>query len=400
MALVDQNGTPLPIVRIEKQKSWKRLWFLPLGLAGCYLLGVPWVLGITPGGEVGEPFQRPFDSGAAFGVTVLLTLIGLGMAAPAVYFGLHREGLDFTTDGTQMARWWGIVVPLRFTKADRSHYGQVVLEKEVKRSHERGRHTRFKVLFGGAKGRTWVATFHTYRQARQRAEAIAKALKCAVRDEGQHEPFTRPYDQLDVAIRDQPGRLGTVPRELPGLPTGSSLQFHTDDGIAEVRIPAPGLRGPRLTRAAIGGGTAFVIWAIFLFPDHAWSEWAASENAIDAFAGVWLPRLFWTLTIVPLAVLVLPAAWRSLGRDRVEVSRHWLRVHRAMPLSLRGIEMEAGEIEDVTVAPRERDWNRDPKAREYVVSVRSDDGFIELGAGLTNLEREWLRDTLLYYLAG
>ncbi|MHC5020845.1 MAG: hypothetical protein ACYTGX_12185 [Planctomycetota bacterium] len=396
MALVDQNGIPLPIVRIEKQKSWKRLFFAPLGLVGCYLLYVPWAYGVTPG-EPGTPIHGPFDSGAAFGVTVLLTLLGLAMAGPAVFFGLHREGFDFTTDGTQLARWWGVGIPLRFSKETRAHYGQVVLEKKVKRSDQKGRHTWFDVLFGGDKGRTWIASFHTYRQARQRAEAIAKRLEMALRDEGQHEPFTRQHDELDVPVREQAGRF--VPRSLPQQPVGSSVQFHETDECAEVRIPAPGLRGPRLLRALIGGAVAFLIWAIFLYPDNAWADWAASDDAIEAFAGVWLPRLFWALTLIPLGWLVVPSLWRSLGRDRLEIYSDRLRIHRAMPLSLRGFELDASEIEEIITAPRESDWNRDPKAREYVVSVRSDDGFVELGAGLTDRERDWLRDLLLYYLA-
>lgn len=397
MALADKHGQPIPVIRIEKQKSWKRLWLLLLGMPGCALGLAPWMSGVAVG-DHGEALH-PFASGAAFGLTVFISVLALALAGPAVAFGFWREGLDFTKDGSKLARWWGIIVPFKFTECARAHYAEVLIERTVKHGHARGRHTSFDVLFSGSKGPTWIAGFPSYRRARQASERIAKQLKIGVRDHGRQDRIFRAYDQLDVSVRDQWDRLGDVPAQRPAQPTGGLLRVQELADGADVRIPPAGIRGPRLTRALLGSAAAFLTWALLLSVWSPFAPWAASTNLVDALAGVWMPRALWTLVAIPLVWLVVPAVWRGRTADRLEIRSDALRVHRFGPIGSRGVEIPAAEIEEITVAPADSDWGRDPKQREYVVSVRSDDGFVEFGAGLTNLEREWLRDVLLYYLA-
>ena len=86
-------------------------------------------------------------------------------------------------------------------------------------------------------------------------------------------------------------------------------------------------------------------------------------------------------------------------RERLVVQRSGIELTRSSWLGRRRFEAGADEVEQVVVGLREGDHNRSPDDRREVVSVRTDDGFVEFGATVSSRERAWMRDLVLHFLA-
>lgn len=407
------SGRPGDSVRIAKPWHWKRIFALPVGLAGLYLLWLSWsgaiAIAIPIDRLVGEAAAdgtvverasvEEFDDALNFALALIVGVTGFCMALPSLLIGLSHEGWDFSPDRRTVVQWWGFGVRWFSKPAAPNPFVEIAVRKEVRRGN-RGRRADFVVSLAGTEGPSTVAKFASYREARQAGEQLAKRLQWPMSDDAGPERIRRTPEELDHSVRDRARSLGARPAR-PTPPDPCTVMFEEAEGTLEVHIAPPGLRGPslRLFFGSLAGAVAGFVLLVWPFMEGYAPRPGDSDQFVTACN--WGIRIVtWSPVLYLLFGLAVPAYWRSRIQFRLEVTRDLLRVHRASPAGVSGVELDAREIEQITVAPRAGDAQRSPMRRAEVVSVRSDAGFVEFGAGLTDLERPWLRDMLLYYLAG
>lgn len=355
--------------RLQRGGGCLAVFGLPFLAAGLFvlcspLLGIPWKN--ASGGPASWWFLIPFGS--------VFAAVGAGLV-----FG--RTGIEVDRPTGTLRRWWGLLGPWVSREESLQRFDRVLLTHEVRRS-DSGSYTIYPVQLAGGGAPITVASSRRYGTARQQAEGLAKFLQLTMEDRGGHEVIIRPPDRLDESVRAQARRLGAAhPRPAP--PPRSALQAELSTGHARVELPAPGVQPMHWVVFAV----TLVFPAFFLLGfGSAFTGWFVAFAALFIFGP-------------PLAVGVPILAWAT-RRDTLTVDRHRLCVERRWAFGHRIIECDAGEIEHLAVGPPQGRGRRSSLDRGEVVGVHTDDGIVELGPGLQPLERQWLRDLLLHYLAG
>ena len=287
--------------------------------------------------------------------------------------GLSRYRKVIDLRRRTMRRSFRLVFPLWSREDGFTQPEKITLSKEV-RGSGKNRTTVFPLRLVGGTDEVEVYAGGDPDYARRDAEALAKLAEVPLHDSSAGTELVRAPDQLDRSVlkTEEPG-------ERPGLPASSRLVV--SHGVRGVAIRVPPAKAQLLLGA---GGFALTIVFAFLFWLFLWRT--AFENAEGLGE-----RLF---SYAPLLMVALPAfgaisvaAAQGMFGMTLEVDRREL-VARTFLGSTR---MAADDIEELRVVG---------DGFRAALLVRSDEQSLRCGLGLSDVDREYLRASILYHLRG
>ena len=269
-------------------------------------------------------------------------------------------------------RSFRLVFPLWSREDDYTQPERITLSMEV-RGSGKNRSTVFPLRLVAGTDEIEVYTAVDPDSARRDAEALAKLAEVPLHDSSAGTEIVRAPDQLDRSVLET-----EEPGERPGLPASSKLVV--SEGVRRVAIRVP----PAKAQVLLGAG-GFAVMAVFTF--MFWLRWRAEFENFEGLGD----RLFSYAPLLMFALAVFGAiaasARQGLFGMTLEVDRREL-VARSFLGSTR---MAADDIEELRVVG---------DGIRAALLVRSDERSLRCGLGLSEVDREYLRASILYHLRG
>ena len=286
--------------------------------------------------------------------------------------GLSRYRKVIDLRRRTMRRSFRLVFPLWSREDDFTQPERITLSMEV-RGSGKNRSTVFPLRLVAGTDEIEVYAAADPDSARRDAEALAKLAEVPLHDSSAGTEIVRAPDQLDRSVLET-----EEPGERPGLPASSKLVV--SEGVRRVAIRVP----PAKAQLLLGAG-GFALMAVFVFPF--WLKWRTGFESAEGLG----ERLFSYAPLLMLALAafgaIAAAAAQGMFGMILEVDRREL-VARTFLGSTR---MGADDIEELRVI------GDGPRA---ALLVRSDEQSLRCGLGLSDVDREYLRASILYHLRG
>ena len=206
------------------------------------------------------------------------------------------------------------------------------------------------------------------------AETPAKLAEVPLHDSSAGTELVRAPDQLDRSVLET-----EEPGERPALPASSQLVVSNRLHGVTIRVP------PAKAQLLLGaGGLALTPVFVFLFWLFQWRTPFDNAEGLGERLFSYAPLLMGALTV---SGAIGAAARRGLFGMTLEVDRRELVARRL----LGSTPMAADDIEELRVVG---------DGVRAALLVRSDERSLRCGLGLSDVDREYLRASILYHLRG
>ena len=327
------------------------------GLGGFFIYVLLTGGDVTVNGRPGTPSDAWMP-----GIFVLVGAV-IGLARYRKVIDLRRQ---------TMRRSFRLVIPLWSREEGFSQPEKITLSKEV-RGSGKNRRTVFPLRLVGGTDDVEVCAGGDADRVRRDAETLAKLAEVPLHDSSAGTVLVRAPDQLDRSVLET-----EESRERPELPTSSELVV--SGGVRGVVIRVPPAKAQLLLGA---GGLTVMAIVTFLF----WVQW---RTAFGTPAGLG-DRLFYYAPLLMGGLgalgIIARAARQGVFGMSLEVDRREL-VARSF---LGPTRMAADDMEELRVVG---------DGLRAALLVRSDERSFRCGLGLSDVDREYLRASILYHLRG
>lgn len=349
------------------------------------------------GGGVLIFFGFPFVAiGSTMAIAGLLGKViqkGGGQASPwavvpfAMIFVVIGATMMFGRTGTILNRrertvttWWGLLVP--FSRKTLPLKDTWIYLKTETRKTKNGSYTVYVVRL--TSGMDLLLSEHRkYDPARADAERAAKFLGFGIADTSTGQMVRREAGTLDESLRQRLAREGTVPA-MPEKPLECKVREAVEGDEAVFELPP----GGRLLGLLIGAVAIVPLIAFGLFMTSVFNSSGRNTQGIEVF------YLF--IAIVGGALLLgvgLPVLKVLTTRETVTVSTRGLCLKTRWLLGSTTKQIPADELEELAVSTQARN---PLTGQSGPIVARSDACTLQFGSGLSDPERRWLRDVILY----
>lgn len=343
------------------------------------VLGLPFFasgMGFAIAGMLGKVTAKGGGQASPIGV-VAFSMIFISVGA-IMAFG--RTGTVLNRREKTVTTWWGLLVAFS-KKTLPLKDGWVYLKREVRRS-KNSTYTVFPVRLSSGKDLT-LSEHQKYESARADAERAAKFLDFGIVDTSTGQMVRREAGTLDESLRQRLAREGTVPA-MPEKPLECKVRESVEGDEAVFELP-PG-----------GQLLGLLIGAVAIVPLIAFGFIMTSMINSSGRNAQGSEVLYLFVAIAGGAVLLgvgLPVLRALTMRETVTVSTRGVRLKTHWLLSSTTKQIPADELEELAVSTQARN---PLTGSAGPIVARSDACTLEFGTGLSDPERRWLRDVILY----
>ncbi|MCK6471675.1 MAG: hypothetical protein L6R28_08010 [Planctomycetes bacterium] len=291
-----------------------------------------------------------------------------------------RTGAILNRREKTVTTWWGLLVP--FSRKTQPLNDSWIYLKTETRKTKNGSYTVYVVRLTAGKD-LLLSEYRKYDPARADAERAAKFLDFGIADTSSGEMVRREAGTLDESLRQRLAREGTVPA-MPEKPLECKVREAVEGDEALFELPPGGrLMGMLMAGVAFVPLVAFAIFASAIF-----SSSGSNAKGIEAF------YVFVAIVGGGLLLAVgLPVLKALTTRETVAVSTRGLRLKTRWLLGSTTKQIPADELEELAVSTQRPNLlNR----QGGPIVARSDTCTLAFGSGLSEDERRWLRDVILY----
>lgn len=350
----------------SKRVQWRR---------GMGILGFMLVVSFVMGGMVAH---HEWKTGHGWAATRWI-LGGISLC-----FLLARAGIIVEGDRRQVTAWWGFRLPfLLNVPFFRKRWGvsraaKVVLEAGLIGAGNHPVKAWFAYLEDGPRRK--IFHFLGYVRARQEGERLADALDLPLHDQTVHgSPSHREAGALQRPLGE---RLRAAGRTFPLPPprADAGVERTQEGGCAIFEAPKHLRKSLLRVRAPL---TVMAVLASLLLFELTFEQ--APPRALLGVVGV---------LVGIMALVALGLIYGATERIRLFASPAGLRRVRTTAFSHRGLEIPAGELEELDVGLSRT------SSGGLILSGRSDRTLLEFGSGMKKEGLEWLLEEVLAALYG
>jgi hypothetical protein len=296
-----------------------------------------------------------------------------------------RRGTEIDRRNGRVTRWWGLLCPMRSSVRPLDDFERVEV-LEVTRDGRRRSYTAYPVRLAGDTALSLTVDEKlTHAGALELATDIARFLRFALVDRTGGSPLVRLAEEVGEPLRERQRDSGARV-SVPDPPPNARSRVGVLDETIRFDIPAPGLGLRELWGMVFGLLLPIAILLFWLKPMYERGGAAPAVLAALAVLLVGLPIL--VFFILPLGAARL--------RTRVEASPQELRMRvRGLffPRTRTLLTNNVNEVEVVDLASF-KGYPRKRGSMGNLIVLRSDQGTLAFGAGLSDAELAWMRAVL------
>jgi hypothetical protein len=338
---------------------------VPLLSVGLFLAAAP-LLG-EPGLSEGLP------------PALLITVpFGLIFAAMGLLLIFGKWGMEVDLDRGTVARWWGLLRPLRRTERRLAEFDRVVLAEQIT---EVGGHENqtYAVRLEGAGEPMDLQRTLTPGPARLEAEAVARFTGLPLHDETAEEPLVvRQPHELDESVRERATRQGQGAVPAPPL----------EDSPVECRVETDALvlHMPRRSLGLAGWWAVVVFFGAWVIPASLVLMAQAGRIGGSGPGLVVLGVLALVFLLVPVLCLFAGLVRHLATRESLRLTPHTLELQRRGLFGTREVRIPAARLEEIRCTPQ-------------CLQFISDERTIDTGYGLEPEDLRWI-ESLAHAILG